>query len=87
MLVIAMIILLALIVQVAAVGGGGLILARHLRSRLDISAASPFALCYMCGLGYLRGLAGRPPNKPARRPTKKQPLTAANAKKYDGVAL
>ena len=76
MLVIALIILLALIV--AAVGGGGLILARHLRSRLDISAASPFALCYMCGLGYLRGLAGRPPNKPARRPTKKQPLTAAN---------
>ena len=39
MLVIASIILLALIF--AAVGGGGLILAWRLRSRLDISAASP----------------------------------------------
>ena len=41
--VIASIILLALIV--VAVGGGGLILARRLRSRLDISAASEVPLC------------------------------------------
>ena len=86
MLVIAMIILLALIVQVAAVGGGGLILARHLRLRLDISAASPsallylgpFDLCYMCELGSSRQ-GGQPRSSHSLRPT--------NAKKYDGVAL
>ena len=87
MFVIASIIFLALII--AAVGGGCLILARHsrhLRSLLDIGAASPFALRYLRGLGCLRGLAGRPTNKPARRPTKKPAFTAYhNAKKYDGV--
>ena len=74
--VIASIILLALIV--AAVGRGGLILALRLRSLLDISAASPSALLYLGGLPYLRGLASRPNNKPARRPTKKPTPTAAH---------
>jgi len=74
--VIASIILLALIV--AAVGRGSLILALRLRSLLDISAASPSALLYLGGLPYLRGLAGRPNNKPARRPTKKPAPTAAH---------
>ena len=74
--VIASIILLALIV--AAVGRGSLILALSLRLLLDILAASPSALLYLGGLPYLRGLAGWPTNKPARRPTKKPAPTAAH---------
>ena len=74
--VIASIILLALIV--AAEGEGCLILAWRLLLLLNISAASPFALCYMLWLGYLCCLACRPTNKQARVPTKKPSLTASH---------
>ena len=64
--VIASIILLALIV--AAVGRGGLILALHLRSLLDISDASSSALLYLGGLPYVL----------LCRPAKQQAGKAAN---------
>ena len=74
-----------MVIKLVCVGRGSLILAWRLLSLLDISAASPSALLYLRGLPYLRGLAGRPNNKPARRPTKKPALTAARAHKREKI--